>query len=59
MFLYEPCACSASRGQQRVWDFLKLKNLPAIMWMLGTEPETSGRTASVLNHWAISPVPTA
>lgn len=54
MFLCVPCACSAGGSQQRVWDFLKLENLPATMWILGMEPETSGRTASVPYHWAIS-----
>lgn len=27
----------------------------AATWVLGTEPESFGRAASVLNHWAISP----
>jgi hypothetical protein len=25
------------------------------MWMLGIQPGSSGRAASALNHWAISP----
>jgi hypothetical protein len=27
------------------------------MWVLGIEPGSLGRTASALNHWAISPAP--
>jgi hypothetical protein len=27
------------------------------MWLLGIEPRFSGRAASVLNCWAISPAP--
>jgi len=29
----------------------------ATMWLLGIELRTSGRAASALNHWAISPAP--
>jgi hypothetical protein len=29
----------------------------ATMWMLGIELQTSGRAASALNHWDISPAP--
>jgi len=29
----------------------------AAMWLLGIELRTSGRAASALNHWAISPAP--
>ena len=29
----------------------------AAIWVLGLEPGSSGRAASALNHWAISPAP--
>ncbi|MGE9805801.1 hypothetical protein ACQP3L_35085, partial [Escherichia coli] len=46
----------AHQGQKRVSDPLELTlwMLFAVMWVLGLE---SGSTASVLNHWAISPGP--
>jgi hypothetical protein len=36
------------------WSY---KCLWAIMWVLGTEQRSSGRTINAVNHWAISPAP--
>ena len=33
------------------------RELWAAVWMLGIEPRSSGRSASALNYWAISPAP--
>ena len=39
------------------WILQELRQLWAIMWLLGIELRSSRRTVSVLNHWAISPAP--
>lgn len=47
-------------GQKRVLDLLELVLQVAVScprWVLGTERGSSGRTLSVLSHWAISPAP--
>ena len=38
----------------RYWNY---RQLSAAMWVLGTEPRSSERAVSTLNHWAISPAP--
>lgn len=51
---YAPWTCSAYRGQKRVlfpWNW-SYRWLWAAVWVLGTEPEYTGRTASALNSWA-------
>lgn len=50
--LYTMSVPCVPEDQKRVLDPLKL--MSAIMWLLGTEPRSSGR-GSVLNHGAISP----
>ena len=42
------CRCQVSWN----WSY---RQLWAAMWVLGMEPGPSGRAASALNHWAISP----
>lgn len=50
------CAC-ALRGLQRVSDPLELELkvvVSHLMWVLETEPRSSGRESSAPNHWAVS-----
>ena len=51
-------ACMSVWGCRIPWNW-NHRQLWAFLWVLGIEPRSSGRTASVLNHWSISPVPTA
>ena len=46
----------ARRGCWIPWKW-SYKWLCAVTWVLRTEPGSSGRAASALNHWAISPAP--
>ena len=62
MILCTLCMPGAFRGHKSELDFWKqiYRWLSAVtMWVLGTESRFSGRTASALNHGAISPVPSA
>lgn len=53
------CACLVSmevrRGHWIPWDF-NYRQVWAAMWLLGIEPGSSERVASVLISWATSPV---
>ena len=54
-----PHACSACGGQKSMPGppRLKLQTLWGAVSVLGIRPRPSGRTASILNRWAISPAP--
>lgn len=52
-FCLHVCLCEGvGASGTRVTD-----SLCAAKWVLGIEPRSSGRAASTLNHWAISPAP--
>jgi hypothetical protein len=42
-------------GCQVTWSW-SYRQLWAVMWVLGFEPKSSGKAASVLRCWAISPI---
>ena len=44
-----------ARRQQRTLLELESQTVVSCLWVLGIEPRSSGRAASVLNHRAISP----
>ena len=58
IFVYHPSVMplEATRGYRipRDWNY---RQLGAVVWVLGIECEFSGRAASDLNCWAISPAP--
>ena len=47
------CVCRYPQSHKAL-DILELL-LSQLMWVLGTEPRSSARTPSALNHWASSP----
>ena len=47
-------ACISVKGYRIPWNW-SYRQLWAAMWMLGIEPWSSGRAASALSCWAISP----
>lgn len=52
------CISGVHGGQKKLLDSLELElQLESTIWMLRTEPRSSLRAASALNHWAISLVP--
>jgi hypothetical protein len=48
---------STYKGQMRVSDplELELQMLCAFLWVLGSQPGSSGKAASDVNHWVQSP----
>lgn len=63
MHIWAPCPClvpkDTARKHQFPWNHSYYGCLWAAMWMLGTQPQSSTRAISALNHWAVSPDPTA
>lgn len=61
MYVWAPHVCLVTektrRGFHIPWNW-KYIWLWAVIWLLGTEPRTSWRAISALNHKAISPAPT-
>jgi hypothetical protein len=59
IYVCVPCAYSDHRGQKKPSNpmGLQLESIVNhhIIWVLGTEPGSSGRAASTLNCWATSP----
>lgn len=56
MYVFVPHACRIQGDKKKESDLLALKlSLPAVLWILGIEPESSGRAASALNHGAMFP----
>lgn len=53
------CLADSCGGQKREWDSCEwsYRWLRIAMWLLGMEPGSCGRAASIPNHWAIFPAP--
>ena len=51
-----PCECLLSRQAiGKASDPLELELQLVVTWVLEIEPRSSGRTSSVVNHWAVQP----
>lgn len=59
MCVCEPCVCLMPREVRRLQSLWNCSRrwLWAAIWVLQTEPRTSAREVSTLNHWTISSVP--
>jgi hypothetical protein len=57
IFCLNVCQCpmEARKDHQIPWNWSYRQLGAAAIWVLGVEPKFSGRTASTLNHWVITP----